>query len=133
MRAEGISTHVVCEQVVWEIDSLFDQATRSCHDRGDDVDVLGDVGHPKPFGLADEDITPDSHGQHVRDCVQFFGALIAGGTDWIPDVPFVEADFWSRLALCLDSSLVDHGGDDLDGTFGRQWSTGVWKVSGFKL
>jgi hypothetical protein len=119
---DGGAAHVLAVQQEGPPGGLLEDAVLCGHERGDDVDALGNVGHADVLGLADEDVEPDGDGEGVGEVVFLFCAFFAGGALGIPDVPLVEADLLATDGgrdVVLNAGEIDETGCDLNGTLSR--------------
>lgn len=141
MGGDGPAAHVAGEEEQRPPGGLAHEAGRGGHERGDDVDGLGDVGHADVAALAHEDVEPDGDGQRVGERVRLLGALVARRALGVPDVPLVEAELGRRAgeglagdagagAGALDAGELDEGGGDADGALGGQGRGHVAHVRG---
>jgi hypothetical protein len=67
VHGEGVAAHVLAEEEEGPPGRLLHEAVGRGHERGDDVDGLGDVGHADVGRLADEDVEPDADGQGIGE------------------------------------------------------------------
>lgn len=119
---DGGAAHVLAVQQEGPPGRLFEDAVLCGHERGDDVDALGDIGHAHVLGLADEDVEPNSDGEGVGKVVLLLCAFFTGGALRIPDVPLVEADLLATDGgrdVVLNAGEIDEAGCDLNGTLSR--------------
>lgn len=123
MRGDGGAAHEAAEEPEGPPGGLANDAALGGHERADDVDGLGNVGHANVAALPHEHVEPDGDGERIRQRVLLLGPLIAGCALRVPDVPFVKADLDGRLGrghVGLDAGEVDEGGGDLNGALGGE-------------
>lgn len=122
---DGGTAHVLTVQQEGPPGGLLEDAVLCGHERGDDVDALGDIGHAHVFGLADEDVEPDGDGEGIGQVVLLLCAFFTGGALGVPDVPLVEADLLATDGgrdVVLNAGEIDEAGCDLNSTLGRSRS-----------
>ena len=92
------------------VDRLGNGGVGGGDNRGDGVHHLGQVGHPHPVAVPDEDVQIGGYGQGVGEGVTLLKRPVVGAE---PDVPLVVGDpGWPRDLLGVGGAFDERPGSD---------------------